>query len=122
MARDLQTAYRYAGPSIYPPVDRKQMDTVAGLLPKGTAVLVMANSTNVWHAWMWQRGLYPEHPVVVSLEPWSPEDIRKARERYGIHHAVLIGPPPVDPGFRWSRDLGPLVGLPLRVVFGELKP
>ena len=121
-AGDLRTAYLYAGPSIFTPVDRAQIDAVRAALPEQAPILLIASSTDVWYAWLWQRGLYPEHLAVVQLEPWSADDIRKARKRYGFRHAVLIGPPPVDPGFRWTRDLGPVAGLPTRVDFGELAP
>ncbi len=122
LGRDLRVAYVYAGRSIFSSVDRKQMDTVRASLPGHASILLIANTANAWQAWLWERGLYPEHLVVVRFEPWSADEIRNARQRYGFRHAVLIGPVPFDPGFRWTRDLGPIPGLTDRVVFGELAP
>jgi hypothetical protein len=122
LARDLRTAYLYAGPSIFSPVDQRQMGVVRALLPTGAPILLLAKSSDAWHAWLWQRGLYPEHSVVIQFEPWSQEAVRNARGQYGVHYVVLIGPPPFDPGLTWTRDLGQLGGLPSRVIFGELAP
>ena len=98
------------------------MAAVRKAVPEGAAILVLAKSTDVWHARLWQRGLYPRNPVVVLFEPVGPRAIGKLRSRYGIRHAVLIGPPGLDPGFRWRRELGTLAGLPDLVSFGELAP
>jgi len=122
LARDLRTAYLYAGPSIFSPVDQQQMKAVREVLPGGAPVLLLAKSSDAWHAWLWQRGLYPDHVVVVQFEPWSREAIQNARGRSEIRYVILIGPPPFDPGVRWTRDLGQLAGLPGHVVFGELAP
>ncbi len=122
LGRDLRIAYLYAGQSIFSSVDRKQMDAVRASLPAKAPILLIAKTANAWQAWLWERGLYPEHLVVVRFEPWSADEIRKARERFGFRHAVIIGPVPFDPGFRWTRDLGPMAGVPDRVVFGELAP
>ena len=120
--RDLRFAYAWAGPSIFSETDRRQMAAVQEAVPEGAVILLVARPDNVWHARLWQRGLYPRNQVAVLLEPVGPEAIGKLRSRYGIRHAVLIGPPGLDPGFRWRRDLGPLAGLPGLVSFGELAP
>lgn len=120
--RDLRFAYQNAGPSAFTDLDRRQMAAVRQSVPEGAAILLIATSTNGWYARLWQRGLYPSQQGVVVLEPHEPDAIRKLRERYGIRHAVLIGPPPFDPGLLWRRDLGPLAGMPGRVWFGELLP
>lgn len=119
---DLRLAYTWSGPSIFSELDRKQMSAVREVVPRGATILVVAKWTDVWHARLWQRGLFPRNPVVVRLEPYVPQEIREFRHRYAIRYAVLIGPPAFDLGFRWRRDLGPLPGLPGRVWFGELSP
>jgi hypothetical protein len=120
--RDLRFAYTWAGPSIYAETDRRQMTAVRQTVSEGEVILLIAKPTDVWHARLWQRGLYPRNQVVVLFEPVGVNGIRRLRSRYGVRHAVLIGPPGFDPGFRWHRDLGPLAGLPDRVSFGELLP
>jgi hypothetical protein len=119
---DLRTAYLYAGPSVFSDVDRRQMSTVREAIPDGATLLLVAKRSGAWHARLWQRGLYPRNQVVVVMEPYDAAAVRAVRDRYAIRHAVLVGPPPFDPGLRWSRDLGPLAGLPDRVSFGELSP
>ena len=119
---DLRLAYTWSAPSIFSEVDRKQMSAVREAVPPGATILVLAKWTDVWHARLWQRGLFPRNPVVVRLEPYGPEEIRKFRQRYASRYAVLIGPPAFDLGFRWRRDLGSLPGLASRVWFGELSP
>ena len=121
-AGDLRTAYLYAGPSIFTSADRAQIDAVRAALPERASILVIAPAADVWYAWLWQRGLFPDHLAVVQLDPWSAEEVRKAREQFGFRHAVLIGSPQFDPGLRSTRDLGPVPGQPTRVVFGELAP
>ena len=120
--RDLRFAYAWAGPSIYAANDRRHMTAVQEAVPAGAVILLVAKQTDVWHARLWQRGLYPRNQVVVLLEPFGPHAIHRVKSRYGIRYAVLIGPPSVEPGFRWRRELGSLAGLPGRVSFGELAP
>jgi hypothetical protein len=120
--RDLRFAHAWAGPSIYSAVDRRQMAAVQAAVPEGAVILLVARPTDVWHARLWQRGLYPRNPVAVLLEPVGPAAVGRLRARYGIRYAVLIGPPGVDPGLAWRRDLGALAGLPERVSFGALAP
>lgn len=122
LALDLRYAYRNAGPSVFADTDRRQMATVRAALSSDETILLLGTANTVWHARLWQRGMYPRNPVVVRLEPYDGAAIRSLRERYGIRHAVLLGPPAPDPGFQWSQDLGSLPGLPERVSFGELLP
>lgn len=119
---DLLVAYRYAGPSPFTEADRRQMAAVTGAIPADASVLVLGTASGVWHARLWQRGLYPKHAVVVMLEPFDAAAIRAVRKRFDIRYAVLIGPPRFDPGLRWSRDLGTAAGVPDRISFGELTP
>lgn len=98
------------------------MSTVQRAVPAGAVILLVAKPTDVWHARLWQRGLYPRNQVAVLLEPVGPAAVRALRSRYGIRYAVLIGPPDLDPGLRWRRELGALSGLPDFVSFGELAP
>lgn len=119
---DLRLAYTWSGPSIFSEPDLKAMSAVREAVPPGATILVVARWADVWTARVWQRGLFPRNPVVVRLEPYTAQEIRKFRQRYAIRHAVLIGPPAFDLGFRWRRDLGPVPGVPGRVEFGELLP
>jgi hypothetical protein len=122
LRRDLGTAYLWAGPSIFSSVDQRQMASVRGALAEGEIIILFAGPDNVWHARLWQRGLYPRNPVAVQFEGEPPERLRALRERFGFRHAVLIGRPANAPRLRGERDLGPLPGLPGRVAFGELPP
>ena len=119
---DLRLAYTWSGPSIFSEVDLKEMSAVRDVVPPGATVLVVAKWSGVWTARLWQRGLFPRNPVVVRLEPYGPKEIRAFRKRYAIRYVVLVGPPAFDLGFRWRRDLGPVPGLPDRVLLGELSP
>ena len=119
---DLLVSYRWAGPSVFTEVDRRQMAAVRQAIPEGETLLLIAPRTDVWHARLWQRGLYPRNQVVVVLDPFDAASIRALRERYSMRHAVLLGPAAFDPGLLSRRDLGPLPGLSDRVFFGELAP
>ena len=119
LARDLRTAYLWAGRSIFGEADRRQMDAVRSALADGEVLLVYAVADDVWSARLWQRGLYPRNPVVVQLSA-SPEGPGGLRKRYGARRAVLIGSPAFAPKLRGDRDLGPRIGRPGRVRFGEL--
>ncbi len=122
LERHLRTAYLWAGPSIFSSVDQRQMASVRAALADGEVIVLFAGPANVWHARLWQRGLYPRNPVAVQFEGDPPERLRALRERFGVRHAVLIGRPANAPRLRVERDLGPLPGLPGRVAFGELPP
>jgi hypothetical protein len=122
LVRDLRFAYRNAGPSVFTDVDRRQMSAVREAVHAGDTILLVGTPDDVWHAGLWQRGMYPRNTVVLVLGPYDAAAIGELRHRYDIAYAVLLGPPPFDPGFRWSRDLGSLPGLPHRVSFGELSP
>ena len=122
LRKDLRVAYLWAGPSIFSTVDQRQMASVRAALAKGEVVLLYAGRENVWHARLWQRGLYPRNPVVVQFDSDPPQRLREMRERYGIRRAVVIGPPPSAPRLRGERDLGARPGLPGSVAFGELPP
>ena len=122
LARDLQVAFRDAGPSVFTPVDREQMAAVRESLPAGASLLLVATTDDAWHARLWQRALYPEHTVIVRYEPLQRDELKRFRDQYAIRHAVSLGTAPPDPGFRSHRDLGPLPGLPGHVWFGELEP
>ena len=120
---DIRRAFRFAGPSVFSPGDRRQMDAVARALPRGTALLVVAGPTGVWTSLLWQRALYPAHEVIAVRESLTPELLATLRRQRRFPAAVAIGDPPPDPGFRSRRDLGAIpTGLPGRVVFGELSP
>ncbi len=119
---DLRIAYAWAGPSIFSEVDRKQMSAVRDAVPEGAVLLLAAKPRDVWHARLWQRGMYPRNQVAVQLEPFSTGVIRSLRARYGIRYVVLMGSPALDSELLWRRDLGPLPGLSDRVSLGELRP
>src|SRR5262245_20812316 len=119
---DLRFAYANAGPSVFTAPDRAEIEAVRRELPPGATLLVLAGENAVWRARLWQRGLYPDHAVLVRLEPFNRAELDGLRRRYQIRHAVALGPPAFDPGYRSRRDLGPLAGLPGRVWFGELGP
>ena len=120
--RDLRVSFRDAGPSVFTPGDRRQMDAVRAAIPAGASLLLVANSSDAWGARLWQRGMFPDHVLIVRYEPLNPVELRKLRGQFAIHHAVAFGVPPPDPGFRSHEDLGTLPGLPSRVWFGELAP
>ena len=119
---DLRVAFRDAGPSVFTPLDRKQMGAVRAALPAGASLLLVATTDDAWHARLWQRALYPEHTVIVRYAPLRADELKRLRDQYAIHHAVSLGVTPADPGFRSHEDLGTLPGLPARVWFGELEP
>ena len=122
IVRDLRVAFRDAGPSVFPPEERVQMDSVLASVPARASLLLVATTEDAWHARLWQRAFYPEHTVIVRYEPLGAEELRALRKRLGIRHAISLGSPPPDPGFRSPRDLGALPGLASRVWFGELQP
>jgi hypothetical protein len=119
LARDLRTAYLWAGPSIIREADRRQIDAVRKSLEDGEVIFVYADPEHHWHARLWQRALFPRNPVAVHLDA-SPEGPRSLRDRFAVRHAVVIGPPAFAPRLRAERDLGPLQGMRVRVSFGEL--
>jgi hypothetical protein len=119
---DFRVAFRDAGPSVFTPRDRMQMDTVRAALPAHASVLLVATADEAWHARLWQRALYPEHTVIVRYEPLRADELKRFRDQYAIHHAISLGGVPPDPGFRSHEDLGMLPGRPARVWFGELAP
>jgi hypothetical protein len=119
---DLRVAFRDAGPSVFTPVDRRQMATVRASLPAGASLLLVATADDAWHARLWQRAFFPEHTVIVRYTPLIPEELNRFRAQYGIRHAVSLGIAPPDPGLRSHQDLGTLPGLPGHVWFGELAP
>jgi hypothetical protein len=118
--RELWIAYHFAGPSVFSSVDRRQFATVREAVPEKAPLLLVAESGNAWQARLWQRAFFPRNAVLVVYQPYG-EGARTLRKSYGIRYAVLIGPPPYDPGFRWSRDLGPIAGMSAHVIFGELE-
>jgi hypothetical protein len=122
LGRDLRAAFFYAGPSVFTPDDRRQMDAVRAAVPAGASLLLVATRGDAWHARLWQRGLYPEQVLIVRYQPLDSEEFSKLRSQFAIHYAVSLGAPPTDPGFRWHRDLGTLPLLQSRVWFGELEP
>lgn len=122
LGRDLRLAYTWAGPSTFAETDRLQIAAVRERVPEGAVILLVAKRTDIWHARLWERGLFPRNQVATLFEPVTIEEVQKLRSRYGIRYAVLIGPPTFDSGFRWQSDLGNLPGLPSRVSFGELSP
>jgi len=117
---DSLRAFRFAGASVFTPGDREQMRIVEEATPRGAALLFTADRRANWPAMLWQRGLYPERTLVVLRGPLSAERVDAARSRYGPRFAVAIGDPPLDPGFRWRRDLGPAPSTSERIWFGEL--
>jgi hypothetical protein len=119
---DLRVAFRDAGPSVFTPVDRRQMATVQAALPADASLLLVATSDEAWHARLWQRALYPEHIVIVRYTPLRPDELTRLRGEYAIRSAISLGLAPPDPGFRSHQDLGSLPGLQSRVWFGELAP
>ena len=119
---DIDVAFRYAGASVFTPVDRSEIEAVRAVTPPGEAILLAIGRNGQWASFLWQRALYPERPVIVLPEPLRDDALALARRRYGFRTAVAIGDPPPDPGFRESRDLGPIPGLPGRVRFGTLSP
>ncbi len=119
---DLRVAFRDAGPSVFTPVDRKQMATVRAALPAAASLLLVATADDAWHARLWQRALYPEHIVIVRYTPLRSDELKRFRDQYAIRYAVSLGVAPPDPGFRSHEDIGSLPGLPGRVWFGELEP
>ena len=119
---DLHVAFRDAGPSVFTPGDRKQMDAVRASLPAHASLLLVATGDEAWHARLWQRALYPDHTVIVRYEPLRADELRQFRDQYSIHYAVSLGNVPPDPGFRAHEDLGALPGRTARVWFGELAP
>jgi len=119
---DIDVAFRYAGASVFSPGDRSQIEAVRGVTPPGEAILLTVGRNGQWASLLWQRALYPERPIIVLSAPLREDVLSEARRRYGFRTAVAIGDPPPDPGFRESRDLGPIPGLPGRVRFGTLSP
>jgi hypothetical protein len=124
LARDLRTAYLWAGPSIFTAGEREQMARVRGELADGETIAVFAGASqdDVFRARLWQRGLYPRNPVAVQFEGDPPERLRELRQRFAIRHAVLLGPPRSAPKLRDARDLGSVPGRAGRAAFGELPP
>lgn len=120
--RDLRTAFRWAGPSVFTPLDRAEMDAVRRAVPPGSTILVTVGRNGAWTSLLWQRALYPERTVVLRGEPVSAGTVEDARRRWRIDAAVSIGDPPPDPGFSHHRDLGAIPGLPGRVWLAELAP
>jgi len=119
---DVRIAYAWAGPSIFSEVDRRQMSAVRDAVPEGAVLLLAAKPRDVWHARLWQRGMYPRNQVAVQLEPFPADVIRSLRARYGIRYVVMMGSPALDAELLWHRDLGALHGLSDRVSLGELSP
>ena len=122
IAGDLRVAFRDAGPSVFTPVDRKQMAAVREALPAGAPLLLLATRDDAWHARLWQRAFYPAHVVIVRYTPLETGELKRLRDQYAITYAVSLGITPTDPGFRSRQDLGTLQGLPSRLWFGELEP
>lgn len=98
------------------------MSAVRSAVPEGETLLLFATSSTVWHARLWQRGLYPRNQVVVVFDPTGDAAIRQLRERYSCRYAVVIGASRSAPPLLRRRDLGRLAGLPDSVSFGELVP
>ena len=119
---DLRVAFRDAGPSVFTPGDRRQIEAVRASVPPGTSLLLVANSDDAWHARLWQRGLYPERALIVRYVPLDSSELRRFRTQYAIRFAIALGDPPPDPGFRWRKDLGTLPGRGSHLWFGELEP
>ena len=119
---DIDVAFRYAGASVFTLVDRSEIEAVRAVTPPGEAILLAFGRNGHWSSYVWQRALYPDRAAIVLAEPLRADALALARRLYGFRYAVAIGDPPPDPGFRESRDLGPIPGLPGRVRFGTLAP
>ena len=125
LAREVRIAFRDAWPSVFPGEFRGRLIAVQAAVPEGAAFLGVCdeekNPGASWYARLWQRGLYPRNPVVVVTGDLRPGRLAEIRRRHGLRYAISIGDPPLDPGFRWHRDLGVVAGS-LRMWFGELGP
>ncbi len=120
--RDLTIAFRDAGPSVFGPTVRQQLDTLRDRLPAGAPLLLVSASRTdgSWYARLFQRGLYPRNPVVVRYLPLAPAAERAAIARWSVRHGLAIGNPPPDLGFAGHEDLGTLPALTDRLWLGEL--
>jgi hypothetical protein len=120
--QDILLAFRWAGPSVFTPLDQQQLAEVRAAAKPGETVLLLATRDEAWHAPLWQRALYPERRVIIRYPPFDDAELRDLKKRDRIRVAVTMGAPVPDPGFRSRRDLGHLAGLPSRVWIGELAP
>ncbi len=123
--KDLRVAFRDAGPSVFGPTVRIQLDALRERLPPGASLLLVSAgmTDSAWYTRLFQRGLYPRTIAIVrNLPTPDPADLERIRSRYGVRFAISMGNPPPDPGFLTHEDLGPLPGIADRVWFGELAP
>jgi hypothetical protein len=120
--RDLTLAFRDAGPSVFGPTVRQQLDGLRSRLAPGAPLLLVAAShtDGAWYTRLFQRALFPRNPVVVRYLPYSLADELSDRRRWSIRHGLAIGNPPPNLEFVSHEDLGPLPALPDRLWFGEL--
>lgn len=108
-------------PSIFSLEFREQLRVVEQRLPTGAPVLHVSAKPEGWFSRLWQRALYPNHQTIV-VPPWDVPRLGELRAKYGARYAISYGKPPIDPGYVWMVDLGPVPGLPGVTWFGELRP
>lgn len=125
LARDLRIAFRDAWPSVFPGQFQRQVKTVEETVPPGAVFFHIADASKDpgtgWYSRLWQRALYPRNLVIVLLNDLRPEHLEELRKRYRVRYAISVGTPPIDPGFRWHRELGSVPGSH-QTWFGELRP
>ena len=122
---DLTLAYGWAGPSVFSPTVRTQIDTLRKKLPAGSTVLLVGPGVGdvSWYVRLFQRALYPTDVAIVRILPLPKKAaLRALRSRHAIRYAISLGAPPADPGFVSHEDLGSLPAIADRVWFGELAP
>jgi hypothetical protein len=108
-------------PSVFSPEFRAQVRAVEARLPPGAPVLHVCAQQEGWFSRLWQRALYPDHRTIV-VQPWDVPRLGELRAKYSARFVISAGRPPVDPGYLWKVDLGPVPGLPGVTWFGELRP
>ncbi len=107
--------------TVFSPEFRAQVRAVEARLPPGAAVLHVSAQQEGWFSRLWQRALYPDHKTIV-VQPWNMPRLAEFRAKYATRFAISAGNPPLDPGYQWMVDLGPVPGLPGVTWFGELRP
>lgn len=114
----------FAGPprAFLSPPFRIQLQKVVQRLPPGEPVFHLSAAPEYWYSRLWQRALYPRNDSIVIQPPLGGDRLRHLRSKYGVRFAISVGDPPVDPGYLWKIDLGPLPGVPGESSFGELAP
>jgi hypothetical protein len=124
MVGDATTAFRDAGPSVFPDSVIRQVEEIRRDVPPGEAILLVSEShtDGAWYTRLFQRALYPRNDVVVRYLPLSPGKVASVRRIWSIHNGLEFDATPSSLALQHPKDLGALPAMPDHVFLGSVTP